>query len=359
MKQNNPLSIRKMSLYLIIIFGIGYFLTKHTIDFGLITHMKYTVRILMGIGFAILMLGLRDFGYVMRLRLLTDNQISLKQSIQTILLWEFGSAITPGMLGGKAVAIYLLIKNGINAAKASSIVLLAIIFDEILFILAFPLFFFIVGDQMLTPSMGCAEVAALQQKLSFLSNIQYVKQASWMMLGFLFLFVFLVFVGVFVVPSHIRNLLYAVSKIPLVNRKQQSIVVFADDIYESSLVYRRKPSIFWVNLVLYTMLSWIGRYLVGVAIVWAFASPSLFDFLIVYAKQYTLWLQFYLPTTPGSSGLAEMLFITFYCQYIPEGFTAVAAFFWRFVSYYVYLFIGIIVLMGPPIYHYVKKRKLN
>jgi uncharacterized protein (TIRG00374 family) len=78
------------------------------------------------------------------------------------------------------------------------------------------------------------------------------------------------------------------------------------------------------------------------AIVYGFSTGSM-DWLYVYVKQYALWLMFYLPSTPGSSGIAEALYMAFYCESITPGMSGTAAFVWRFMSYYVYLFIGVLV----------------
>ena len=49
---------------------------------------------------------LRDAGYVLRLKWLSNGELTWKQAIETTVLWEFASAITPGIVGGGAVAIW-------------------------------------------------------------------------------------------------------------------------------------------------------------------------------------------------------------------------------------------------------------
>jgi len=297
-----------------------------------------------GVLLAATMLLLRDFGYVMRLRLLTDYQIGFWKSVKIILLWEFGSAITPGMIGGKAVAIFLLIKNKINVARASSIVLLAILLDEFIFVILFPIFYFLYGRKMFTLGTNCQDWIQLKYKLPWIDNIKYLEVMVFVMLGIILIFVIVAFLGIFIYPIWIKKLIYTIAQAPFLAKWKQNIQHFADEIHHTSLHIRTKNKRFWAQLCFYTLVSWIGRYLVGVAIVYGFSTGSI-DWLYVYIKQYALWLMFYLPSTPGSSGIAEALYMAFYCDSIQIGLSGTAAFVWRFMSYYIYLFIGVLILV--------------
>jgi uncharacterized protein (TIRG00374 family) len=343
MKQSQPFSAQKLILYFLIIFFIGYFFTKNTIDFGQLTSLRWTPLMWKGILLSAAMLVLRDLGYVLRLRLLSENKISFWKSVKITLLWEFGSAITPGMIGGKAVAIYMLVKSRINAAKASSIVLMAILLDEFIFILLFPVFYFLFGKQMFQLGTHCPDWLALKTKLPWIENIKYLEYTVILMLIFILVFVVIVFMGIFIYPSWIKQLIKTVGRFPLLKKWRIGIDDFADEIHHTSIHIRSKKPLFWIRLCLYTLMSWVGRYLVGVAIVYGFSTGQI-DWLYVYVKQYALWLMFYLPSTPGSSGIAEALYMAFYCESILPGLSGTAAFVWRFMSYYIYLFIGVLVL---------------
>ncbi|MEO7080563.1 MAG: hypothetical protein ABIY71_03510, partial [Flavobacteriales bacterium] len=41
--------------------------------------------------------GLRDLGYIIRLRILTDGEFGWKRSFQVIALWEFATAVAPAV----------------------------------------------------------------------------------------------------------------------------------------------------------------------------------------------------------------------------------------------------------------------
>ena len=71
---------------------------------------------------AIVMMLFRDLGYVLRIRLLTDKKLNWRQSIKVILMWEFASAVSPGVVGGSAVAMFILKKEKINLGNSTAIV---------------------------------------------------------------------------------------------------------------------------------------------------------------------------------------------------------------------------------------------
>lgn len=305
--------------------------------------MKWSGRIGISILLALVMLIVRDLGYVFRLRVLTDGRLSFKEALRVILLWEFGSAITPGMIGGKAVAIYMLIKNKIRAAHASSIVLLAILLDEFIFVILFPIFFFSFGARMLHGSTSCPDWIILRGRMPIVDNVKYLENTIFIMLFVVLFFVLIAFLGIFLYPRGIRNLIRKIGGIGILSRWRNSIVEFADELFTASKHLRSKGILFWIQVISFTLISWIGRYFVGVAIVWGFANSN-FEVLEVYVKQYALWLMFYVPSTPGSSGIAETLYMAFYCEYIQNGMSSSAAFIWRFMSYYIYLIIGFVLL---------------
>lgn len=67
---------------------------------------------------AFLVLFIKEAAYVYRIRTLTDNELSLTSGIYIIILWEFASAVTPSVVGGTAVAVFILMKEGIALGKS-------------------------------------------------------------------------------------------------------------------------------------------------------------------------------------------------------------------------------------------------
>ena len=64
---------------------------------------------------ALLCMAIRDFGYVVRIRVLSGDKLTWLQSLRIIFLWEFTSAVTPSAIGGTSLAILFVHKEGIGA----------------------------------------------------------------------------------------------------------------------------------------------------------------------------------------------------------------------------------------------------
>jgi hypothetical protein len=67
---------------------------------------------------AILMIFIRDFAYMIRIRVLTNNEIEWRKCFQVIMLWEFCSAIVPQILGGGFA--FAVIVSGSNMVLTGS-----------------------------------------------------------------------------------------------------------------------------------------------------------------------------------------------------------------------------------------------
>jgi len=70
------------------------------------------------------------------------------------------------------------------------------------------------------------------------------------------------------------------------------------------------------------------------------------EHILIYARQLIMWVIMLISPTPGSSGLAEIVFSVFLEDFIPDGLTPSTAVLWRVISYYPYLIIGVLILPG-------------
>jgi len=109
----------------------------------------------------------RDLGYMYRIRALTHNDLSWLSSFYVIVLWEFSSAVTPSVVGGSLVAIFLLLKEGISLGKSLAYVIITSIFDNLFFIGATSLGFLGVYDSIF------AGISTLENKLGSRLNFLF------------------------------------------------------------------------------------------------------------------------------------------------------------------------------------------
>ena len=75
-------------------------------------------------------------------------------------------------------------------------------------------------------------------------------------------------------------------------------------------------------------------------------SPAYINHLVMYSKQIIIGVINIISPTPGGSGLAEIMFSQFFKAELQENLTLASALalLWRLISYYPYIFAGVIIL---------------
>jgi uncharacterized protein (TIRG00374 family) len=68
------------------------------------------------------------------------------------------------------------------------------------------------------------------------------------------------------------------------------------------------------------------------------------DQVLIFARQLIMWIIMLISPTPGSSGVAEIVFTSFLSEFITHGLQDAMSLLWRIISYYPYLVIGAIFL---------------
>ena len=96
----------------------------------------------------------RDFFYMLRIRLLTKNKLGWKAAFYVIMLWEFASALSPGVVGGSAVAMFILNRETIPFGKATAIVIVTAFMDNLFYVLMIPFVFLFIQHSELFPADG-------------------------------------------------------------------------------------------------------------------------------------------------------------------------------------------------------------
>jgi uncharacterized protein (TIRG00374 family) len=283
----------------------------------------------------------RDLGYIIRIRILTEKDLTWLQAFKVIMLWEFTSAITPSTVGGTAVAVVFLHKEGISTGRSTSIVLATSFLDELYFVIMFPLILLIVGGDILFTTTLAGTGPALLNNLLYVAILGYTIILAW---------VLLVGYGLFINPNGIRQTIIHLFRLPVLRRWKDSAVKAGDDIVESSHELKRKSWSFWVKALTATFLSWTSRYWVMNAILVAFFAIN--KHFLIFARQLVTWIILIISPTPGGSGFAETILSRYISDALPvdPGYvTSIAlamAIIWRIISYYPYLIIGASIVPG-------------
>jgi uncharacterized protein (TIRG00374 family) len=283
----------------------------------------------------------RDLGYIIRIRILSEKSFTWIQAFRIIMLWEFTSAITPSTVGGTAVAVVFLHKEGMSVGRSTAVVLATSFLDELYFVIMFPLILIIVGSDILfTTSLQGTGISFLNN-LVILAIIGYTIILAW---------VLLVGYGLFINPNGIKKVIINLFRLPILRRWKNSAIKAGDDIVESSHELKYQPFSFWIKAFTATFLSWTSRYWVLNCILVAFFSIN--NHFLIFARQLVTWIMMLITPTPGGSGFAEAIIARYISDAIPadpehvKSIALAMAIIWRIISYYPYLIIGASIVPG-------------
>lgn len=334
--KTNPLrkiKLRKIIWPILIGLGVVGYMFYKEFDSKIFGNIHFSWQMVFWLFMALLCMFGRDFGYIVRIRVLSDGKLSWGQAFRVIMLWEFTSAITPSAVGGTSVAILYVHKEGISIGESSAIVMLTSFLDELYFIVMFPLILFLVGY---TELFDIANIeGALEKGLVWFALGGYaIKLAYMLVLSY----------GLFINPRGLKWLLMKIFRLGFLRKWYRSMNNIGTDIVNSSKNIRKHGFKFWAKVLASTFLSWSSRYLVANALILAFFAVS--DHLLLFARQLVMWIMMLIMPTPGGSGFAEYIFTT-YCSDLIQvplplqlGAATLIAFLWRGVTYYPYLIIG-------------------
>jgi len=285
---------------------------------------------------ALLTVAVRDLGYMYRLRVLTDQQLSWRQCFDVIMLWEFASALTPSVVGGSGVAMFIINREGVSLGKSTAVVMVTAMLDELFYILMVPVVLITVGTANLFVWQGDSSLFGWQLN---------TEGIFWVGYGFIVLLTVVIVTGIFLFPQATKRCLSLVFRLRLLRRWQEKAMNTGDEIITTSRELKGKPLKFWLQSFGATFFAWTARFWIVNFMIMAFVSYDFSENLLIYARQLAMWVIMLISPTPGGAGIAEVAFSGFLADFMPVGVPVILmAILWRLFSYYPYLFIGIFVL---------------
>ena len=324
---------KRIAIPIIIGLGVTIYLLWTNTDWNEFSKVSWGTETFLWILVGLSMMVIRDLAYMYRIRVLTDNQISWRNSFDVIMLWEFSSAVTPGIVGGTGVALYILNKEGLSVGKSTSTVMITALFDQLFYIVTVPIVILVIGTQNLFP------VDLQKEIFGIIFSVKWIFVIGF---GVTLLFGILFAYGIFVNPKGLKKLLIVIFKFRPLKKWQHKIAAVGNDIVQTSLEFKRKPFAFWLKTALATLFSWTARFWLVNFLILAFASGG--DNLLIYARQLVMWIVMIISPTPGGTGIAEFVFTGFLSDFTPIGLAGLLAVLWRLASYYPYLIIGLLIL---------------
>ena len=311
------------------------------ININILHEIVFTWKSAFWLFVAFMLVVFRTFFYMVRIRILTNNDLSWRQAFRVIMLWEFSSAITPSTVGGTALAVIFLHKEGINTGRSTSVTLVTSFLDELYFVIMLPILILLIGGKAIF-------ITSLQGTgIELLNNLVTVTIIGYTII---LLWVLLVGYGLFINPSSISKIIISIFRMPFLRRWESSAAKAGSDLIESSRELKKESVKFWFKALLSTFLTWTSRYWVVVAILLAFFSIS--NTFLVFAREMVLWIIMIVSPTPGGSGFAEIILGRYISDLLPVdpvnvgGVALAMTIIWRIISYYPFLIGGAIIVPG-------------
>lgn len=340
LRQFNPL--RMLLPVLLGLAIVGYLLYGELTRSGLSwaeigERLAWTPRALAGLGLALVMVPVREFGYIWQLRLLTDRRLSWTACFQVVVLWNFVGALSPSIVGGTAVAVFMLLKEGLSIGRTTTIVFTTIFLDQ---------FFYTTIPLSISFLIPQGDIFAPLHSIRVEWIGTSMVAAFWSAWGGLLAYVVFLIAALFVAPGWIHWWLVRLLRLPWLRRWRDRGLHMAEDLHHASRDLRRRSLRFWLAVWAATSLAWFGRYWILNAVLGAFSPVPMgfYDYVLASARQAVLWVLMVISPTPGSAGIAELGFSWMFRDLVPDGMGLTMAVLWRMLAYYPYLIVGVPIM---------------
>lgn len=296
-----------------------------------LAEIKWTEHTFFYLVLAILCMFGRDLAYMWRIKILTKDKLTWKSSFYVIMMWEFASALAPGVASGSTVAMFILNKEKIPLGKATAIVIVTTMMDNLFYVLMIPFVFLFITAASLFPAQNTFDKS--------------VELLFWSAYGLFFLLFILLFLSIFFFPHLIKNFLSFLFRLPFLKKWREGAIKTGEEVEVTSREFKQEKFSFWLKSFSATFISWTSRYLVINCILAAFISLSFNKHIFILGKQFVLLLFMRISPTPGGSGVAEYAFGELMADLSDSSLLLVSlAILWRLISYFPYLLIGALIL---------------
>jgi uncharacterized protein (TIRG00374 family) len=342
-------STGRILLPVLIGLAVTVWLIFREFDANVFSAITWTTGSSLWIGLAVISVIVRDLAYMVRIRELTDNHLTWYRSFIVIMLWEFSSALAPGMIGGGFLfAIFILNREGVNMGKSITAIMNSSFLDGVFLAVMAPLVYWTAGKSALFSGVHISSGVG--------SSIYYT---FWTVYFLILAYKLFVAYALFINPYVTRNILVGLFSFPLLKRWQENAKTTGEQLIIASKGLRNQGKRYWAVSLTATFASWTARYSIVNCIIHAFDNNGVhINDYVIYGKQVIMGIIILLSPTPGGSGLAEYIFTDFLGGYIPDGLAPSLSVLWRLLSYYPYIIIGVIILPRWLRYH-VKLEKLK
>ena len=269
-------SFRPSRILLPILLGLGAasYLLIRNFDKEAFATITWTWNSSFWIAMALLMMVVRDGAYMVRIRALTDDDLRWRDAFNVIMLWEFASALAPGMVGGGFIfAIFILNREKINMGRSITAIMLSSFQDGIFLAIMAPLVYFTIGHQRLFSTIDINNMSPVK----FGSGLFY---SFWVVYFIILAYKIFVAYALFVNPRFVKWLLIRLFSLPFLRRWKHGALETGNQLVIASNGLKNKSRKFWVNSFAGTFISWTARYTIVNCLILAFHNVPVDNFLI-------------------------------------------------------------------------------
>jgi len=260
-----------------------------------------------------------------------NEQLGLKEAVSIFLSGAFVSNVTPFASGGGPLQILLLYREGFSLGKATTVIITQFIIRLLFFGVAAPVLFFLYND-LINPQLIPNNIFNLLIILAFVISLLIIYLA-WQ-------------------PEKIKVVADKLKQVPIlvsvlgrerVNNYTAQFYQEMDEFHTGiiKLTADNQSSLIWTSV--FTVIYWLLFFSIAPVILLGLGVKPSFGQAFVVQTVFYLILP-YIPT-PGASGLAEIGFAALFSSFVPGGVVGLLVLVWRFMTFYVVLIIGGLVLL--------------
>jgi hypothetical protein len=199
-----------------------------------LSEINWTTQSLLWILLALIFIAGRDAAFMWRVRTFTNKDLSWKQSFYVIMIWEFASALAPGVAGGTAVAMFILNKEKIELGRSTAIVFVSALMDNLFFVLSIPCVLFFIDVHALFPEENAAT-----------TSIHYL---FWLAYAIKLITVLFLIITLFVYPKLIAMLLNLIFRLPFLKKWRNNVKNMGENLVVTSQIMRKENGKFWFKI---------------------------------------------------------------------------------------------------------------
>ncbi|MEO0312019.1 MAG: hypothetical protein RIQ89_1676 [Bacteroidota bacterium] len=229
--------------------------------------------------------------------------------------------------------MFILNREGINMGKSITAILFTSFLDGIFLAVMAPIVYFGAGKEMLFTGVATQTV---------FGNFSFYL--FWVVYFIILAYKLFVAYALFVNPYFIKGLLYRATSISFLRRFRKSAITTGNQLVIASETLRKQNVKYWLYSVTATFASWTARYTIVNCLIHAFHGQRKVEDFVVYGKQVVMGIIILVSPTPGGRGVAEFMFEGFLKQFYTPGMEIILIPLWGLLSYYIYIFIGVVLL---------------